>query len=405
VHTLTPKRSRVRARRSPKLLLSALGLAAMAIPLAQAGSAAAATLSDSPSPSTSFNGRVDEFAYSGNTLYVVGEFTQATDNGVTVTRSHAAAIDWTTGHLLPWNPAPNGSVFAIAVDAANGWVYLGGGFGKVQKVATKDLARVSATGTGAVDPTFVHTFDLSVYGMSLGNGRLYVGGAFNTVDGIAQPQAAAFDLPSGTLDPTWLPQLVGGKVHSVVATPTRVYIAGESTTLDGSANASKLGAVDPVTGALVPVTSFKVKVPYRVFKLDVTPTAIYAAADGNGGHLWSIGLDGSTNWIVTADGGFQAVTDINGLVVAGGHFDNVCSTPAQGAQGTCLQGSTVRHKFLMVDAATGTLQSWNPNADSPLGDFSLATSPDGSQVAAGGDFTNFKSRAITQPHMALFNAS
>jgi hypothetical protein len=403
VHTLTPLRSRVRVRRTPKVLLGALGLAAMAIPLAQAGSAAAATLSDSPSSSTSFNGRVDEFAYSGNTLYVVGEFTQATDNGVTVTRSHAAAIDWTTGHLLPWNPAPNGSVFAIAVDAANGWVYLGGGFGKVQKVTSKHLARVSATGTGVADPTFVHSFDLSIYGMSLGNGRLYVGGAFNTVDGVAQAQAAAFDLPSGTLDPTWVPQLVGGKVHSVVATPTRVYLAGESTTLDGSANASKLGAVDPVTGALD--NTFRVRVPYRVFKLDVTPTAIYAAADGNGGHLWSIALNGNENWIVTADGGFQAVTDINGMIVAGGHFDNVCKTPSQGAMGSCQQGQTTRHKFMMVDAATGTLQAWDPNADSPLGDFSLATSPDDSQVAAGGDFTNFKARSISQPHMALFNAS
>ena len=184
----------------------------------------------------------------------------------------------------------------------------------MQKVATKHLARVSATGTGAVDPTFVHTFDLSVYGMSLGNGRLYVGGAFNTVDGVAQPQAAAFDLPSGTLDPTWLPQLVGGKVHSVVATPTRVYLAGESTTLDGSANASKLGAVDPVTGALD--TTFKVKVPYRVFKIDVT-----ADRDLRRGRrqrrppVVDQPRPAPPNWIVTADGGFQAVTDIGGLIV------------------------------------------------------------------------------------------
>jgi hypothetical protein len=383
-------------------VLGAIGLAAMAIPLAQAGSAAAATLSDSPSPSTSFNGRVTEFAYSGNTLYVVGQFTQATDNGVTVARNHAAAVDWTTGHLLPWNPAPNGAAYAVAVDAANGWVYIGGGFGKVQKVTTRDVARVSATGTGVADPTFTHTSDGAVYGMSLGNGRLYIGGAFLNIDSQPRTGVAAFDLPTGSLDPTWLPQAAGGKVHSVVATPTRVYVAGESTTLDGSAAASKLGAVDPVTGALD--NSFKVRVPYRVFKLSVTPTAVYVAADGNGGHLWSVALNGATNWIVTADGGFQAVTAVNGLVVAGGHFDDVCSTPAQGAQGTCLQGQVTRHKFLMVDAATGTLQSWNPDADSPLGDFALATSPDGSQVAAGGDFTQFKSRSIDQAHMALFNS-
>ena len=137
----------------------------------------------------------------------------------------------------------------------------------------------------------------------------------------------------------------------------------------------------------------------------MTPTAIYAAADGNGGHLWSIALNGNQNWVVTADGGFQAVTDINGMIVAGGHFDNVCKTPSQGAMGSCQQGQTTRHKFMMVTAATGALQAWDPNADSPLGDFSLATNPAGTQVAAGGDFTNFKARAISQPHLALFNVS
>ena len=143
--------------------------------------------------------------------------------------------------------------------------------------------------------------------------------------------------------------------------------------------------------------------PYRVFKIAVTPTAIYIAADGNGGHLWSIGLDGSVNWIVTADGGFQAVTVVGNLIIGGGHFQNVCATPAQGAQGTCIDGQVTRNKFLAVDT-NGNLQSWDPNADSPLGDFALATSPDGSQVATGGDFTNFHSGTVVQPHLALFSA-
>jgi hypothetical protein len=362
---------------------------------------ATTTIASSPTASTSVNGQVDEFAYLGNVLYAVGEFTQATDNGTTVARNHALAVDWTTGHLLPWNPAPNGAVYSIAVDSASGWVYLGGGFGKVQNVTTKDLARVSTTGTGVADPTWVHNADGTVWGLSVGNGRLYAGGAFLNVD--SQPRAglAAFSLSTGALDTSWLPQAVGGKVHTVTATPTRVYIASEADTLDGSASASKLGAVDPATGALD--TSFKVRVPYRVFKIAVTATAIYAAADGNGGHLWSIGLDGSTNWIVTADGGFQAVTVVGGLIIGGGHFQNVCATPAQGAQGTCIDGQVTRNKFLAVDTS-GNLQSWDPNADSALGDFALATSPDGSQVAAGGDFTNFHSGTVVQPHLALFSA-
>src|SRR5580765_7846350 len=62
-------------------------LFAPAVPLASASVAAAATLSTNPIKTASVDGRVREVAYSGNTLYLVGEFTSATDNGSTVTRN------------------------------------------------------------------------------------------------------------------------------------------------------------------------------------------------------------------------------------------------------------------------------------------------------------------------------
>lgn len=388
--------------RLARLLPLAAGLFALAVPLASASVAAAAALSTNPMKTATVNGRVRELAYNGNTLYIVGEFTAATDNGSTVTRNHAAAIDTSTGHLLPWNPNVNGVAYGLAVDAAGGAVYLSGKFSSVGGVTTKNIARVSSSGTGAAVSTFQHTANNTVWGVSVGNGRVYAAGSFTTMDGQARVGLAAFSLSSGALDAAWKPSATGGKMRYVVSTASRVYVAGEATAINGVSGVGHLGAVDPTSGAVV--TAFKPKIPYRVFKFSVTSTAVYAAADGNGGHLWSVSLTGAKNWIVTADGGFQAAVPIGGLIVAGGHFDNVCQTPDQGSHGTCTGGSVQRKKLIAV-SPTGVLQSWAPQADSAEGDFGLAVNAAGTQVAAGGDFTHFHFGSVSQAHVAVFTFS
>ena len=44
-----------------------------------------------------------------------------------------------------------------------------------------------------------------------------------------------------------------------------------------------------------------------------------------------------------------------------------------------------RHKLVAIDAVTGTLDPWNPGANSPLGVFGMAS--DGGSLEVGGDFT------------------
>jgi hypothetical protein len=62
----------------------------------------------------------------------------------------------------------------------------------------------------------------------------------------------------------------------------------------------------------------------------------------------------------------------------------------QGGQHTCTT-AIQRHKLLAVDELTGTLQSWDPSANSALGIFALTGS--GTVLAAGGDFTRIGGRA------------
>ena len=142
-------------------------------------------------------------------------------------------------------------------------------------------------------------------------------------------------------------------------------------------------------------------VPWEVFNLDVTPTTVYAAVGGPGGRVFSMGLDGTVNWFVTVDGNVQAVTDVGGLIVAGGHFDFFCSSPVLGPRGVCVGTDWQRKKLVAVDTngccRTGHRRATRPSASTPL-----RTDAAGDQIAVGGDFTTFHFNAIQQPHVALF---
>jgi hypothetical protein len=392
--------SRPRIRRCTAV---SAGLLALAMPIATAEVASAATLADHPSPSASVNGRVRQLAYDGDTLYLVGDFTQATDSGSTVARNHAAAIDITTGHLLPWNPDANGSIYGIVVDSADGVVYLGGQFTTVGGVAETKLAQVSAD-SGAVSPTWKQPVSGVVNSLSIDNGKLYVGGRITKVGGVVRTGAAAIDLSTGALDPDWRPNVSGGQLYVVKAAAGRVYLGGDATSVDGSTTLSKLAVVDPTTGALDPTFTPGFAIPWEVYDIDVTATAVYVAVGGPGGWLWSMANDGSTNWVDTVDGNIMSVTDVEGLIVIGGHFNYVCSSYFLGPHGDCTGPSWNRKKLAAVDSA-GVVQDWAPNANSAQGVYTARTDAAGDQLAVGGDFTKFQVGKVQQARLALFSVS
>jgi hypothetical protein len=180
-------------------------------------------------------------------------------------------------------------------------------------------------------------------------------------------------------------------------------VGGRFQTLNGTAQHGFAGAVDPVSGANL--NAFAGRVRYQVSALAVTGDTVYAAGDGSGGHLVAWRPDGSLKFpTVQTDGGAQAVTVLDGEVYVGGHQDNVCLT-GNGTQGTgggftCNGARATRHKLFSVNATTGAVTGWDPNANSPLGIFALTASPAAGSVAAGGDFTLVGRRS--QRHFALF---
>src|SRR6266516_3408921 len=127
------------SRRAPVLVvLTVMGvLAALALPLV-----AKALVGQAPQGAVQPDGRVSAIAVSGTTIYLGGQFTHVTTvGGSSQPRAHLAAVDATTGDLLPWAPSTNLPVDALAVSAA-GTVFAGGEFTTVNGQARTRLAAI-----------------------------------------------------------------------------------------------------------------------------------------------------------------------------------------------------------------------------------------------------------------------
>ena len=382
---------RAKALRLAVAVAVAFGLSQALMP------AAYAAVTNVPDRTASFNGRVRAVAYHNGVIYVGGAFTAAIQNGQSIPRNHVAAIDERTGTVLPWNPNTNGEVWALAVtDSAT---YLGGSFGRVGGAAHANIASVATAGTGSVHAQFTASATSGgVKALTVNGSSVYAGGSFKVADGRSKPFLAAFDSQTGGLR-TGFNAVANDTVRALSAANGRVYVGGEFTSMNGLRRGRYLAALDPTTGALA--TGWNSPVGYRIMNIAPTSTHVYAAGDGSGGHLVAASLSGAAQWVVTADGGFQAVTVLGGTIYAGGHFGNVCSTSRTGDHGVCLDGQVKRQKMAAF-TVNGTMTSWAPQANSPLGTFSMAADEATGRVAAGGAFTAFGFGSISQPYFAQF---
>jgi hypothetical protein len=370
-----------------KAALAVTAWAAMAAP------AHAAIVGSTPSSSWQTNGRVTTITVSGTTAYIGGKFTSLRPSGAPagtdeVTRNHAAAINLTTGALLPWNPNVNGAVSAIYVNGNN--IYLGGSFGTVGGANRKRAAAVNAS-TGALNTAFrVSGLNAEVRAINLSNGRLYLGGAFT----LPRSYSGAFDPASGAFQSGWAP-VTDGPVDAIVTTDdgsNHVVLGGAFNTLNG-ASSSAIGAVDPTTGASV-TWNWHGPVRFGTHPFDVVSLAnfggnTYAAGTGNGGSFMKFTEStGDLVWIEGVTGNVENVVVIDGIAYAGGHFEAYCG--AIPGSNFCTRVA-MRNHLIAVDDATGVLQSWHPSANSNLGVFTIAAGP--GTLAVGGDFTRLGGQA------------
>ncbi|MEV0718114.1 hypothetical protein [Asanoa sp. NPDC050611] len=339
-----------------------------------------------PDPLPSFNGTVLATAYSGDTLYVGGDFTSVTSGGRSYARSRLAAVNARTGALLGWAPAADNSVRAIAVSGRA--VFVGGAFTAISGVRRDGLARLDA-GSGAVHNSFKQSLTGMPYALAVANGRLYAGGSMTSLNGQSVGRLAAFNPSTGAVVTGWRPR-ASGSVNAVVAVGSRIYVGGSFGSVNGASGTRNLAAL--TTGGSVD-TRFVSRASEMVRGLAVGASGIYAAMGGPGGRLGAFTTSGAGRWTLTMDGDAQAVAVLDRVVYIGGHFDNVCKSARTGDKGSCVDGNTRRVKLAAANEAGGALLPWAADGNGSSGVHTMAASARLHKVVAGGAFTTIRGAA------------
>jgi hypothetical protein len=390
-----------------------------ALPAAAAAPLVAASAASSPSTSAlqswgtarssgkSKAQRVNAVVEMGGVAYFGGEFSKMVGpGGATASRSYLAAVNGSNGSLTGWNPKASGKVWALELSADGGSVYVGGDFSKIGGVSVSKVAKVSLA-TGKVDPTFKpRSVSGRVRALALDGDRLYIGGEFGSVAGVSRPKLAVVDARTGALSGWTPPPLGPGRFigHTGIPTPDyspghvfaikviggKVFIGGNFLDFGGN---DGIVTLDAASGGLVE-PQYDLRRP--VFDLDSSGGRLFAVSGGPGGRVY--GLDPNNAkplWNAHFDGDAVGVAASGTTVYVAGHYDYIVSKKS-----SCYQfcpGGPRRH-HLSAFSTDGTLLSWNPDADTSTGPFTVAVGADALYV--GGEFNkiNFKS----QPGFVIF---
>jgi hypothetical protein len=332
---------------------------------------------------------VHAMAQLGNTIYVGGDFTelhQANGDGVITGLGGFAAFDVNTHQpitsvTLPRFKNTSGiAVRAIAIDPGNGdpstaRIYVGGGFNYAAfgtedyKITRQRL--VSFTPSGAL--VAAYNPDQPVSAMTISGGKLYVGGSLTQIRSnppvdntlLSVNRAAAINLSTGAVDPTWAPNFAVTKatnpadttaiktpaVTALTAGQGRIYIGGHFDSAGpipggGMQSHIMIVAVDPTTGVVDTgfqgVTNaidydqhyWSVMSIATVGNIGDSNAGVLASAGGLTNRTYRFGTAGKNIWTFVSDGDNQALAVSGDDVYIGGHFQCVGPYPVP-VQGSC----------------------------------------------------------------------
>ncbi len=290
-------------------------------------------------------GSVYTIAVRDNTLYIGGQF-QAVNKSV---RRNLAALDLTTGEVLPWNPSAFGlsptdpDAYVLSMKIRDNLLYVGGKFLRINAITRPGLAAIDLN-TGAVNnwnPVVGSGTNTSevVNSIDIDNNTVYVGGSFIQISGNTRPNLAAIDATSGLVLP-WNPTS-SGPVQKIRVSQNAAYV---------------LGVFDNGVGGQIRLN--------RVAALNLTSNT-------------------ATPWNPDLRNGFaNDITLSSSSVYVGGYFDGVGSQPRPGLASFSLTNLT--------------LDSWIPdvgsNSDGQYDITTLSSSPYKLHVGGGFDLLGKENR-------------
>lgn len=355
--------------------------------------------SNLPRSTASFNDEVRKVAYDGDVLYAGGMFTRARDvDGRFERRHYLAAVDSVSGELLPFAPQLDGKVYDVVT--AGGFLYVAGDFRYVGDQRMPRVARFHLD-TGQLDTSWRPNPSATVFAIEPVGDSVYLGGRFTKVGDAERRHLAAVSASTGSPVTSFAPRIQEGSVRDVEYGHGRLYVSGGFSYVEDEKRYGKLAALDASTGRLD--RGFDPNIFVLTRQITLTGDRVYAALDGRGGEVRALDMDGDTLWYQAVDGGMQAVSVWEGTIIAGGHFDQACTTNKSGPTGECVDGVMAeRGKLLAVDAS-GNLLPWNPGANGVIGVWDLKTHPEGANLAAGGSFTTFGGGTMDQKRLAVFD--
>lgn len=182
-------------------------------------------------------------------VIVAGGFTRVTQGSQRFHRKQAFKLDAANRVDPTWHAGADYAIYSAVADAS-GQVYLGGYFTRIGSTGRSGLARVSGTGTGAVDATWNPGANNAITAMMLdGSGKLVVGGLFTQLGGLPLARLARVSTTgAGIPDAGWAGN-VDGEVSDLARDSLgRIYASGWFQQVGGQ-SIRHLARIDPVTGA------------------------------------------------------------------------------------------------------------------------------------------------------------
>lgn len=288
-----------------------------------------------------WNGDVRAVAFSGDTMFVAGDFGDWGGQP----RRYLAAVDANTGVALPWDPKPNNRVSGLLVAPGEG-VVASGDFTGMGGVPRLNLAAIDAR-TGALLP-WAPGANGVVRAMSIADSVVYAAGEFTAVNGQAR-SIAAVNAFSGDLLP-WSPGIISDPIHTLALAGNTLYAGGQFLTAAGQAR-SRLAAFDRTTATLLPWNPGADNI---VNQLAIAGSRLFAIGSFTqlGGQsrsrLGSFDLPGGTitSWNPSPNNTVLAIAAAGSTLYVAGGFSRI--------------GGFDRVGIAAVNIATQTVTPWNP---------------------------------------------